>query len=178
MAPTLRRALPVALIVVLVSSLARPAFAHGFGQTYDLPLPLRLYLWGAGAAVLISSVPISLFAGGARSEEPYGYPRFDVLHISSLRAVLTSRALLLGLKLASVALFLLVIVAGFIGGQGKGYNFAPTFVWILFWVGLSFLHGVRGQRVASGEPLEGPIRVGRRPRRTPRGPARDARALP
>jgi hypothetical protein len=55
----------VALIVVLVSSLARPAFAHGFGQTYDLPLPLWLYLWGAGAAVLISFVPISLFAGGA-----------------------------------------------------------------------------------------------------------------
>ena len=128
----------MALIVSLVSPLARPAFAHAFGQTYNLPLPLWLYLWGAGAAVLISFVPISLFAGGARSQEPYGYPRFDVLHVSSLRAVLTSRALLLGLKLASVALFLLVIVAGFIGGQGEGYNFAPTFVWILFWVGLSF----------------------------------------
>ena len=178
MVPILRRAVPVALLVSLVSPLARPAFAHGFGQTYDLPLPLWLYLWGAGAAVLISSVPISLFAGGARSEEPYGYPRFDVLQVAPLRTVLTNRALLFGLKVMSVALFLLVIEGGFIGGQGEGYNFAPTFVWILFWVGLSFLHGVRGQRVASGEPLEGPIRVGRRPRRTPRGPARDARALP
>ena len=25
-----------------------PALAHGFGQRYDLPVPLSLYLWGAG----------------------------------------------------------------------------------------------------------------------------------
>jgi hypothetical protein len=117
---------------------ASPALAHGFGQTYDLPLPLWLYLWGAAAAVLVSFVPISVFAGGARQDEPYGYPRFDLLRISPLRVLLTSRAFLLGLRLASVSLFLLVIVAGFVGGQGEGYNFAPTFVWILFWVGLSF----------------------------------------
>jgi hypothetical protein len=144
MVSTLRRAIPVALIVSLVSPLARPAFAHAFGQTYNLPLPLWLYLWGAGAAVLISFFPISLFTGGVRREQQYGYPRFDVLQIAPLRTVLMSRALLLGLKLMSVALFLLVVVAGFIGGQGEGYNFAPTFVWILFWVGLSFFTAFLG----------------------------------
>jgi hypothetical protein len=137
---TLRRAVPAALALLLLVGppSVRPALAHGFGQTYDLPLPLWLYLWGAGAAVLVSFVPISLFSGGARKEEPYGYPRYDLLGISPLRAVLTSRALLLGLKLVSVSLFLLVVLAGFIGEQGEGYNFAPTFVWIIFWVGLSF----------------------------------------
>ena len=115
---------------------ARPAFAHGFGQSYDLPLPLWLYLYGAGAAVLVSFVPISLFAGGR--SDPNRYPRFDLLRVGPLRATLTSRAFLLGLRSLSVALFLLVILSGFLGRQGENYNFAPTFVWIVWWVGLSF----------------------------------------
>jgi hypothetical protein len=130
--------------VILASSLlvagpffVRPALAHGFGQSYDLPLPLWLYLYGAGAAVLVSFVPISLFAGGAKVE-PYDYPRFDLFRITPLRVVLTSRVFLLGLRLLSVLLFVLVIVAGFVGRQSESYNFAPTFVWIVWWVGFSF----------------------------------------
>ena len=130
--------------VILASSLlvagpffARPALAHGFGQSYDLPLPLWLYLYGAGAAVLVSFVPISLFAGGAKVES-YDYPRFDLLSKTSLQVLLTSRVFLLGLQLLSVLLFVLVIVAGFVGRQSESYNFAPTLVWIVWWVGFSF----------------------------------------
>src|ERR687897_647864 len=84
-----------------------PAFAHGLGQSYDLPLPLWLYLFGAGATVLVSFVPISLLGGGRRTggEAAYRYLRFDLLKIGPLRAVLTSEALLLGLRLLSVGLF-------------------------------------------------------------------------
>jgi hypothetical protein len=130
--------------VILASSLlvagpffARPALAHGFGQSYDLPLPLWLYLYGAGAAVLVSFVPISLLAGGAKVES-YDYPRFDLLSKTSLQVLLTSRVFLFGLQLLSVILFVLVIVAGFVGKQSESYNFAPTFVWIVWWVGFSF----------------------------------------
>ena len=130
--------------VILASSLlvagpffVRPALAHGFGQSYDLPLPLWLYLYGAGAAVLVSFVPISLFAGGAKVES-YDYPRFDLLSRTPLQALLTSRVFLLGLQLLSVLFFVLVIVAGFVGKQSESYNFAPTFVWIVWWVGFSF----------------------------------------
>jgi len=117
---------------------SRPAFAHGFGQSYDLPLPLWLYLYGAGAAVLASFVPISLFAGGSRTGDGEAYPRFDLLRIGPLRVVLTSRVFLLGLRLLSVGLFLLVILSGLFGEQAENYKFAPTFVWIVWWVGLSF----------------------------------------
>jgi hypothetical protein len=130
-------ALALALLV-LGPPCARPALAHGFGQSYDLPLPLWLYLYGAGAAVLVSFVPISLFAGGGAKDESYEYPRFDLLRITPLRVVITGRVFLLGLRLLSVFLFVLVIVAGFIGRQSESYNFAPTFVWIVLWVGLSF----------------------------------------
>jgi hypothetical protein len=116
------------------------AFAHGFGQSYDLPLPLWLYLFGAGAAVLVSFVPISLFAGerGAGKDTLYRYRHFNLLRIGFLRAVLTSRALLVGLRLVSVVLFSLVVLSGLFGQQNSDTNFAPTFVWIIWWVGLSF----------------------------------------
>src|SRR5918992_1227802 len=100
----MRRAIVLTLALCALGQLAtRPAFAHGFGQTYDLPIPLWLYLYGAAAAVLASFVPIGLFAGRAGDGEPY--PRFDVLRIGPLRMVLTARTSLLGLRLFSVALF-------------------------------------------------------------------------
>ncbi len=137
----MRRVLVLALaILLLLPLLPQPASAHGFGQSYDLPLPLWLYLYGASAAVLASFVPISLFAGKRKAGEdaPYLYPRFDLLRVGFLRTVLTSQALLLGLRLLSVGLFILVVLAGLLGRQNADANFAPTFVWIVWWVGLGF----------------------------------------
>jgi hypothetical protein len=132
----------VALFLLALTSLvdASPAFAHGLGQGYDLPIPLWLFLYGAAAAVLVSFVPVSLLADKGRvgKEGPYGYPRFDLLKFPTLRAALTNRPLLLGLRLLSVALFLLVILSGLFGQQNPSSNFAPTFVWITWWVGFSF----------------------------------------
>src|SRR5215211_1748354 len=118
------------------------AFAHGMGQSQDLPLPLWLSTFGAAAAVLVSFVPISLFAGGRRP--PHEYPRFDLLQIGPLRMLLTARPFLSGLRLLSVALFVLVILSGFFGQQNQGANFAPTFVWITWWVGFSFFVALVG----------------------------------
>ena len=36
------------------------AYAHGFGERYDLPVPLWLYVGGAGATVALSFVVIGL----------------------------------------------------------------------------------------------------------------------
>lgn len=139
----MRRVVLAVILVValcaLASVVAGPALAHGFGETYNLPLPLWLYLWGAGATVLVSFVPISLFVGrDARGEGPYRYPRFDLLRVRPLRAVLTARVFLFVLRLLSVALFALVVLAGLFGQQAINYNLAPTFVWIVWWVGLGF----------------------------------------
>lgn len=45
----------------LVCAVAPPAEAHGFFQKYGLPVPLWLYLTGAGATVAVSFVVIALF---------------------------------------------------------------------------------------------------------------------
>jgi hypothetical protein len=106
------RAAAVAVLVWAVPALAgaRPALAHGFGQRYDLPVPLWLYLYGAAGAVLLSFVVFGLFVGERRAAG--GYPRLNLLRFEFFRMTLASRAFISGMRVASVALFGLVILTG------------------------------------------------------------------
>src|SRR5215210_8593729 len=131
-----RSILALALILLLLVVLPSQAFAHGLGQSQNLPLPFWLYLFAAATVVLVSFFQIGLFVNERHALARY--PRLNFLAIGALRAVLTSRALLFGLRLLSVVLFVLVILSGLLGQQAPSANFAPTFVWIIWWVGLSF----------------------------------------
>ena len=48
------RIFTIALIALVLALLASPAYAHGFGQRYDLPVPLNMFLIGAVATVALS----------------------------------------------------------------------------------------------------------------------------
>src|SRR5918912_3874100 len=132
----MRRLIIILTCVLFLLALPRQAFAHGLGQSTDLPIPLWLYLFGAAVVVLVSFVQIGLFVGEGHTLRRY--PRFNLLRGGPLRALLTARPVLFGLRLLSVALFLLVVLSGLLGRQDAGFNFAPTFVWITWWVGFSF----------------------------------------
>ena len=119
---------------------AAPAHAHGFGQRYDLPLPLSFYLFGTAAAVVLSFVVVGLFARHAPGAR--GYPRLDILVHPLGRAV--ADLLTLALELIAVGLFVVTLVAGFFGSQNPYQNIAPTLVWIIFWVGLAVLSAFVG----------------------------------
>src|ERR687897_911358 len=149
----MRRVAVAVLAFSLILAGPRPALAHGFGPTYDIPIPLWLYLYGAAAAVVLSFLPLALFSRKER-DFPYRYPRFDLFRIPSLRKVLTSRLLTGGLRSLSVSLFLVVVIAGLVGLQ-TGFNFAPTFVWVIWWVGLSLFTAFVGNLW----PLVNPWRV-------------------
>ena len=60
--------LPALLLVAAGALAAQPVYAHGFGERYDLPVPLEYYLLGAAATVALSFVVIGVFcerrAGG------------------------------------------------------------------------------------------------------------------
>ncbi len=56
-----RRTRAIGALAVAASCARRPAAAHGFGQRYELPLPLSFYLFGAAAAVVVSFVVVGLF---------------------------------------------------------------------------------------------------------------------
>ena len=133
----MRRFLLTLAFALLLPLAARPAFAHGFGQRYDLMVPLWLYLFGSAAAVVLSFVMVGLFIG--KGGGVHRYPRFDLIRIGPFSAVFAGRPFLASLRLLSVALFLLVIASGLLGVRVPDDNFAPTFVWVIWWVGLGFL---------------------------------------
>jgi hypothetical protein len=120
---------------------ASPADAHGFGERYELPLPLSLYLFGAAAAIAVSFVIAGLFV--RRSREARAGPRIDLLAYPPGRLI-AHDAVALALKLAALALFLVAIVAGFIGSQDPYRNIAPTLVWIIWWIGFAYVSAFAG----------------------------------
>jgi hypothetical protein len=74
----LRRATPRALAAAVAAvCLATPAGAHGFGQRYDLPIPLSFYLVGTAAVVVVSFVIVGQFVREASRLQRY--PRVDLL---------------------------------------------------------------------------------------------------
>jgi hypothetical protein len=91
-----------------------PASAHGFGQRYDLPIPLSFYLAGVGTAVVVSFVIVGLFVREAPRLRTY--PRIDLLR-TPLGRWIASPSLALVLKLLALAALILTIVAGFRGDQ-------------------------------------------------------------
>jgi hypothetical protein len=118
-----------------------PATAHAFGAKYDLPLPLEFYLVGSGAAVALSFVIIAIAyrSGAARTDEPWR----DLREIPSMRA-LYSPIVTVAIRILSVGLLFLVVSTGLFGAQDAIQNFAPTFVWIIWWIGLAYAAALVG----------------------------------
>jgi hypothetical protein len=129
---------------------ASPAAAHGFGQRYDLPLPLLLYLFGAAAAVVVSFIIVGVFVGGGGSRASFDR-RFD-LTSRLIGRVMLHPALGLAAQLIALAVFMVTAVAGFIGNQDPYRNIAPTMVWIIFWVGLAYVSAFIGDLWALANP--------------------------
>src|SRR5262249_1900795 len=121
---------------------ASPAAAHGFGQRYDLPLPLSLYLFGAAAAVVVSFIIVGLFVRGGASRTRLDQ-RFDLMPLG-IGPLILHPATTLVAQLAEFAIFAVTVVAGFIGNQDPYRNIAPTMVWIIFWVGLAYVSAFAG----------------------------------
>ncbi|MBA2362857.1 MAG: hypothetical protein H0V86_04945 [Chloroflexia bacterium] len=129
------------VLLLAVASVGR-AEAHGFGQRYTLPVPLWLYLYGSAAVVVLSFVLVGFFVG--EEKVPGGYRRYNLLGVHWLRTLLPHPALLLTLRLLSVGLFALVVISGTLGDQAPSLNFAPTFVWVIWWVGLGAVTALVG----------------------------------
>lgn len=117
------------------------AHAHGFGERYDLPLPLWLYLFGAGVAVLCSFVLIGALIRKAPSSG--AYPRWNLLN-SPIGKIILHPFLLTAIKLVSVSIFVLVVMAGLFGDSTPTNNFSPTLIWIIWWVGVAYVCALIG----------------------------------
>jgi len=143
-------ALAPAILTFLIA--APPVRGHGFGASYDLPVPPFLYWIGGGVVVAISFVLISLFVGERRGKTG-NYPRYNLL-LTPFRNLLESRAVAFCAKLVSVLVLAVVIVSGLLGTQVPSLNFAPTLVWIIWWVGLGFVQALIGNAWAVLNPFK------------------------
>ena len=136
----LKTILPVAAFVLLIG--AAPAYAHGFGERTELPVPLGYFLLGSGAVVALSFAVMGLFVRGTKGSGSYW--RYDLLRHGWLRWVLTGPLPGVPVKMLSVFLLIVVIVTGLFGDQTPSANFAPSFVWIIWWVGMAYVAALIG----------------------------------
>ena len=113
-----------------------------FGQRYDLPIPLSYFFIGAAATVALSFVVIGMFVQKGR--ESFSYPRLNLLKVPVVGAILSSGVAATVVRALSVALFLLLLLTGFLGTNRPIDNLSPTFIWIIWWVGMGYIAALLG----------------------------------
>ncbi|MBI51135.1 MAG: hypothetical protein CL781_07425 [Chloroflexi bacterium] len=128
----------LALVLVLVT--LPSVSAHGFGERYDLPVPLDYFVGGSAATVALSFLIIAFFIRKGKKE--YEYPHFNLIFSFSVFQVYKIFKFILGV----LAVFLLIglIISGLFGTEDALDNFAPTFVWIIWWVGIGYIVALLG----------------------------------
>jgi hypothetical protein len=143
--------IPRRLSVGVLCAASAQAQAHGFGQRYDLPLPLSLYLGGAALTVMVSCVMLIVFVREA--PEGRSHARLDLLAYAPARW-LASPWLVGAIRLVAVAIYFLLLVAGFLGNQSPFRNVVPITVWALWWVGVAYFSALIGDLWRIVNPLE------------------------
>ena len=133
----------IALAAILLATALFPhlVYAHGFGERYDLPLPLSYFAVAGAAAVVLSFVVVGLFVRSGASG--VGYPRYNLFRYAPVRFFLAGPISWLA-RGVSLFLFLLVIATGLLGSERPVDNLTPTFVWIIWWVGMGFVVSLLG----------------------------------
>ncbi|MGO4380871.1 hypothetical protein [Pseudoduganella sp. RAF53_2] len=130
---------------LLAAIVPLPAFAHGFGQRFDLPLPLWMFMAGAGATV---AVTFALLAAQRRAA-----PR-EPGQATMLMRIPMAGTLAAAARLIVLLLYLLVLFAGFFGVQSPIKNIAPAMIWAIWWVGMAYLSALVGDVWAVVNPLD------------------------
>lgn len=114
--------------------------AHGIGGVRDLPVPGWLFLYGAAAVLVASFVGLAFLWREPlldRKAEGRAAPRW-------LERVALSTALRVVAGTVSALLLAAVFLSALLGTGDAAENLAPTFVYVIFWLGLvplSFLLG-------------------------------------
>jgi hypothetical protein len=109
-----------------------PVLAHGVGTRADLPIPLALAVQGAGIAVFVSFLALTILWKSPRLRgDAAGRPLPPRLQ----RAV-DSAAVRAVVRLVMLAQAALIVVVGLSGPDDAPANIAPQAFYITFWVGL------------------------------------------
>jgi hypothetical protein len=113
--------------------------AHGIGGVQDLPVPQWLFYWGAAVVLVVSFL---LLVGLWRRPLLARHSGGRALGAALSRFVLGP--LRIATQVASAALLVLVWAAALVGDVDPYENLAPTWVYVIFWLGLPLLSVVLG----------------------------------
>jgi hypothetical protein len=115
-----------------VFAMPEPAAAHGLVGRADLPIPAWLFGWAAALVLIVSFVGLATLWQSPRFEDQQ-----DVRPLPArLSSVVVNRVTETVAGVVAVALLAMTVWSGLVGVQTPEDNFAPTFVYVLFWVGL------------------------------------------
>lgn len=126
------------------------ALAHGISGRASLPVPAWLFAWAAAIVLVVSFVALSALWGSPRLQEPQE---------RRLRRIPVSLIALCGL--IGLGLFAVVIWAGYAGVNSYTANFDPTFIYVIFWVGVPVASVLFGDLFAAFSPWRAAARAGR-----------------
>jgi hypothetical protein len=108
--------------------------AHGIGGVQDLPVPTWLFYWG-GAIVLV----VSFVLLGALWKAPQLARRSPGRDLGRAFGALVLGPVRILAQAASIAIFAVVLAAALVGTTDELENLAPTWVYVVFWLGLPAL---------------------------------------
>jgi hypothetical protein len=109
--------------------------AHGLGPIKDLPVPTWLFYLGAALVLLVSFALLgSLWQRPLLARHAAGRPVGE-----RLSAIVLSTPLRVAVQTISVVLLVLVFATALEGTSDPTKNLAPTWVYVVFWLGLPFL---------------------------------------
>jgi hypothetical protein len=106
-------------------------FAHGLVARADLPIPEWLFWYAAIMVLVVSFIALAVLWPEPRLERERWRPL-----PGALGRVPASRPVEILCGAIGVVLLGLVVYAGFRGTQSATANLAPTFVYVVFWLGL------------------------------------------
>ena len=130
------------LAVAISLALPAGAGAHGLAGKTDLAIPTWLFAWAAAIVLVASFAALAVLWPKPALQQPHRRRLF------ALPAFSDPLAGLLG-----VALFALVVYAGFAGNQDKPMtNLSTMFVYVHFWVGVAVVSVLLGDVFRSFNP--------------------------
>lgn len=130
----------IPLAILAAATLAPPAAAHGIQGRADLPIPVSMFYWAAMGILVVSFAALVVAwrkpLGAVVTKRTSRIRFYDPYEQHSLRQR-AAALLVVVARIVSVGIFGLTIATAFLGSTLFAENFAPIFIFVVWWIGIA-----------------------------------------